>query len=317
MAQALVIDTDPGIDDALAILLALASPEVDVRALSTVSGNVGLAQASANARAVLALAGRSEIPVSPGAARPLHRAPAHAEAVHGDDGLGGAPLPRPGPRADEIPALAQWEALTEAPGRVALAAIGPLTNLAAFTRRFPARVGAFARVVAMGGGWGVGNVTATAEFNAWVDPEAMAEVLASGLRPDLLALETTRQARLGEREIARLRAGGPVGAQAAAWLAAGRRADGCSAPIHDAVAIAALVRPALVSFREVRVEVDCGEERRGETRISTTGPPNARIAVGFDRAGFAALLADRLAAAGRRADAGPDDPGRQDGSTRR
>src|ERR671920_1448672 len=221
VATPLVIDTDPGIDDALAILLALASPEVDLRLVTTVHGNVELAQTTENALRVLHLAGRSDVPVAAGARSSLvHPQPERAGHVHGAAGLGGVELPPSPATVDPRPAVvALAELLMTSAEPVTVAAIGPLTNIALLLRVFPDAAARIGRLVVMGGSaTRGGNVTAAAEFNVWADPEAAQAVLTAGLPTTMVGLDVTVPTVLTEAGIARFAAAGPVGAQAAAIL---------------------------------------------------------------------------------------------------
>src|SRR5688500_7048782 len=217
----LVIDTDPGIDDALAILLALASPEVDLRLVTTVHGNVELAQTTENALRVLHLAGRSDVPVAAGAAASLvHPQPERAGHVHGAAGLGGVALASSPAAADPRPAVvALAELLMTSPEPVTVAAVGPLTNVALLLRVFPEAAARIGRLVVMGGSAARGgNVTAAAEFNVWADAEAAPAVLTSTLPTVMVGLDVTMPTVLGADGITRFAAAGPIGAQAAAIL---------------------------------------------------------------------------------------------------
>ena len=210
----LVIDTDPGIDDALAILLALASPEVDLRLVTTVHGNVELAQTTENALRVLHLAGRSDVPVAAGARESLvHPQPERAGHVHGAAGLGGVELPPSAAVVDPRPAVvALAELLLTLPEPVTVAAVGPLTNIALLLRVFPEAAARIGRLVVMGGSAARGgNVTAAAEFNVWADPEAAQAVLTSALPTLLVGLDVTLPTVLDEDGIARFAAAGPIG----------------------------------------------------------------------------------------------------------
>ena len=212
----LIVDTDPGVDDAVALLLAVASPEVDLRAVTTVFGNVALPQTTANAGRVLALAGRTGVPVAAGAARPLvHDRAERAEQWHGGDGLGGraAALPDPTAAPDPRGAVALMAAvLREAAEPVTIAPIGPLTNVALLLAVHPELAPRIGRIVWMGGSLGAGNVTGAAEFNAHCDPEAAHRVLT---QPDvpvtMVPLDLTHRCPAGPDWLAALAAGGPRG----------------------------------------------------------------------------------------------------------
>jgi pyrimidine-specific ribonucleoside hydrolase len=284
----ILLDCDPGHDDAIAILLALASPEVEVLGITTVAGNQTLAKTTANALRVLEFVGRTDIPVAAGADRPLVRALSVAADVHGETGLDGPDF------------LA--ERLTTAAQPLTLVAIGPLTNVALLLARQPdARI---ARIVLMGGAIGVGNVTSAAEFNVWVDPEAAARVFASGLDVTMVGLDVTHRALLTDAHAARLRASGRVGALVADLHAFYSRVhrtrygwDG--APIHDAMALAHVLRPDLLTTRELNVEIECASELcRGRTVVDVEGrsgrAPNAHVATDVDAPAFLELLIERL-----------------------
>ncbi|MGI8625512.1 MAG: nucleoside hydrolase [Geodermatophilaceae bacterium] len=217
----LVIDTDPGVDDAIALLVALASPEVELCAVTTVFGNVNLEQTTDNALRVLALVGADEIPVAAGADRPLvHPQPHRASHVHGANGLGGAELPGPKRRVERAPAVRFLADLLHAsPSPLTVCAIGPLTNIALLVASDPAAANRIERLVIMGGAYGPGNVTPTAEFNVWSDPEAAHRVLGSGLPITVVGLDVTRPTAMDAAAVARIGASGPVGSAAAAMLA--------------------------------------------------------------------------------------------------
>lgn len=304
----LVIDTDPGIDDAVAILLALASPEVDLRLVTTVHGNVELAQTTENALRVLHLAGRSDVPVAAGARSALvHPQPERAGHVHGSEGLGGVQLP-PSPAAvDPRPAVvALAELLESSPEPVTVAAIGPLTNLALLLAVYPDAAARIDRLVVMGGSAGRGgNVTAAAEFNAWSDPEAAQAVLGSPLRTVMVGLDVTLPTVLGEAGIARFAAAGPIGATAAAILAqyldAARDRYGTDGVVvHDALAVTEAILPGTLGTvrRDVLVDTGLGAGR-GQTlvdrRTVSTADSAVEVAETVDSAAAVDLLVDRLA----------------------
>jgi pyrimidine-specific ribonucleoside hydrolase len=309
----LVIDTDPGIDDALALLLALASPEVDLRLVTTVHGNVELAQTTENALRVLHLAGRSDVPVAAGAAESLvHPQPERAGHVHGTAGLGGVELlPSPaGP--DPRPAVvALAELLMSSPQPVTVAAVGPLTNLALLLRVSPEAAARIGRLVVMGGSARGGNVTAVAEFNVWADPEAAQAVLSSALPTVLVGLDVTLPTVLDEVGIARFAAAGPVGAQAAAilqqYLDHARTAYGTpGVVVHDALAVTEAIRPGFLGTTRRDVVVDTGlGAGRGQTLVDrrhvSTAPTAVEVAERVDSEAAVEFLVSRLAALDGRA----------------
>lgn len=312
--RAVVIDTDPGTDDAVALFLALASPELDVRLVSVVGGNVGLERTLANARAIVGLTGR-RVPVVAGAERPLLGGFTAAAHVHGDDGLLGVALPEgppaaPGVAADAIRAVLR----AAAPASVVLVGIGPATNLALALATEPALAARVAEIVLMTGAVGEGNVTPAAEFNAWSDPEALAVVLACGRPVTLATLETTAQALCTPARRAVLRALGGGDCLRAVCDIMDRvppaaRMGGLGHAEHDACAVAWLVAPHLFTTRDVRATVELAGASRGRTNIlhrRLPGPANARWLETLDADGFFSLLGDRiagLARAGARADA--------------
>ncbi|MGY1855721.1 nucleoside hydrolase [Modestobacter sp. SYSU DS0290] len=303
----LVIDTDPGIDDALAVLLALASPEVDLRLVTTVHGNVGLARTTENALRVLHLAGRSDVPVAAGARSPLVvPVPRRAGHVHGEAGLGGVELP-PSPAAVDprpaVVALAELLLASEQP--VTVAAIGPLTNIALLLAVYPDAAARIGRLVVMGGSaTRGGNVTAAAEFNIWADPEAAAVVLGAGLPTVLVGLDVTLPTVLTEAGIARFAAAGHVGAQAAAvlrqYLDHARDAYGTDGVVvHDALALTEAIAPGTLATVRRDVVVDTGPGAgRGQTlvdrRAPSSSPSAVAVAEGVDSAAAVEFLVSRL-----------------------
>ncbi|TFV64826.1 nucleoside hydrolase [Blastococcus sp. CT_GayMR20] len=307
MPVPLVIDTDPGIDDALAILLALASPEVDLRLVTTVHGNVELARTTENALRVLHLAGRSDVPVAAGARESLvHPQPERAGHVHGTAGLGGVEL-APSPAAvDPRPAVvALAELLMTSPEPVTVAAVGPLTNVALLLRVFPDAAARIGRLVVMGGAaWRGGNVTAAAEFNIWADPEAAQAVFGAGLPTVMVGLDVTLPTVLGEEGIARFAAAGPIGNRAAAilqqYLDHARTAYGTTGVVvHDALAVTEAILPGTLGTvrRDVVVDTSLGPER-GRTvagERESAAPTAVEIAEKVDSAATVEFLVSRLA----------------------
>jgi pyrimidine-specific ribonucleoside hydrolase len=304
----LVIDTDPGIDDALAILLAAASPEVDLRLVTTVHGNVELAQTTENALRVLHLAGRSDVPVAAGARAALvHPQPERAGHVHGKAGLGGVVLP-PSPAAVDprpaVVALADLLLASEEP--VTVATIGPMTNIALLLAVYPEAAARIGRLVAMGGSAARGgNVTAAAEFNVWADPEAAQAVLTSPLPTVLVGLDVTVPTVLTDEDRARFAAAGPIGAQAAAILQQyvdhARRSYGTSGVVvHDALALTEAICPGTLGLVRRDVVVDTSLSAfRGQTLVDrrrvSTAPTAVEVAESVDSAAAVAFLVDRLA----------------------
>jgi pyrimidine-specific ribonucleoside hydrolase len=303
----LVIDTDPGIDDALAVLLALASPEVDLKLVTTVHGNVELAQTTENALRVLHLAGRSDVPVAAGAAASLvHAQPERAGHVHGAAGLGDVELPPSPATVDPRPAVvALAELLTTSSEPVTVAAIGPLTNIALLLRVFPDAAARIGRLVVMGGSACGGNVTAAAEFNVWADPEAAQAVFAAGLPTVMVGLDVTLPTVLDEDGIARFRAAGPIGAQAAAilqqHLGHARTVDGRSGVVlHDALALTEAIVPGTLHTVRRDVVVDTGlGAGRGQTLVDrrnvSAAPTAVDVAEQVDSAAAVEFLVERLA----------------------
>ncbi len=295
-----LIDCDPGIDDALALFLAMASPELDILAVTTVAGNVGLQHTTANAIRLLDFGGRADIPVAAGAERPLIRPARAAAHVHGETGLAGADLPPPARAASPQHAIDLMAQIAIGhPQPVTLIATGPLTNVALLAARHPAAAARIHRVVLMGGSAGFGNVTPNAEFNIWADPEAAARVFTSGLNVTMVGLDVTHSALLRPADAERLAAGGAVGRQAAAML--GSFADFHEgwegAPIHDAVAVAEVIAPGMLALQRCNVQIDCGPLGRGRTVCDLLGTgeeePNARVATAIEP-GFGDWLCDRI-----------------------
>ena len=303
MAERVLLDCDPGHDDAIAILLALASPEVDLLGITTVAGNQTLEKTTTNAIRILEFADRTEIPVAAGAYRPLLRDPYVARYVHGESGLDGPDLPPAhGSPVDEhaIDFLA-----SRIPGTT-LVAVGPLTNVALLLARHPeARP---ERIVLMGGSIGVGNVTPAAEFNIWADPEAAARVFDSGIDVTMIGLDVTHEALLTQSDADRLREMGRTGTLVAElWEFYNRfhsqtyGFDG--SPIHDAVALAHVFRPDLVTTERRHVAIDCASDLcRGRSVVDlwrrTENEPNAHVGVSIEGRAFIELLIERIAGLG-------------------
>jgi inosine-uridine nucleoside N-ribohydrolase len=298
-----LIDCDPGVDDAIALLLALASPELEVLAVTTVAGNQTLELTTANALRVVELVGRDDVPVAAGADRPLVRELIVAK-VHGESGLGGWALPEvrgAAVREHAVDLLARHA--LESPSPVTLVALGPLTNVALLLALHPDAARRLERVVLMGGAIGAGNMTPLAEFNVWTDPEAAARVFSSGLDVTMVGLDVTFQACMTAREVARLGSGRAARFVAGLFecyeskYAAYTTRDG--APVHDAVAVAAVVRPELLALSARHVEVALGPSlSRGQTVVDmrdwSDAEPTASVATWIDAPGFLDLLVERL-----------------------
>ncbi len=293
-----IIDCDPGTDDAIALWLALASPEIMVRAITVVGGNVGLSRTLANALAVVALAGAS-VPVHAGAEKPLRGAFTAAPRVHGEDGLAGVHLP-PGGAAAAGQAEAVIRAMLRAsPEKLTVVGIGPATNLALALRAAPDLAAKLAGIVLMSGARNGGNVSNMAEFNAWSDPEALDILLRAGCPITLAPLDLTHQALVTPARLSRLRAagGGKVLAAACDILAAlpphpmlpGR-------PLHDPCAIAWLLRPDLFTAFPARVSVVCDAHARGKTAIVPAAgvAANALVLETLAADQFFAFLGERI-----------------------
>jgi pyrimidine-specific ribonucleoside hydrolase len=303
----LLVDCDPGQDDAIALLLALASPELQLQGVTTVAGNQTLDKVTANAIRVLELAGRGDIPVAAGADRPLAGDLVVAADAHGETGLDGPELPPPQAEPvaeDAVEFLAARILAAEQP--LTLVATGPLTNVASLLDAYPEAAARLARIVLMGGAIAEGNQTASAEYNVWVDPEAAAHVFAGGLDVTMVGLDVTNRAVLTPEHADRLRGRGRVGAAVAAMLDFYGRyygeayaRGGC--PVHDALAVAYVVRPDLLRVLDRHVEVDTAHGIcRGRTvvdmrRRTVLPEPNARVAVDVDVPAFVDFLLERLA----------------------
>lgn len=303
MTLPIILDCDPGTDDALAILLALASPELDVLAITVAGGNVGLEQTLPNALALRTLAG-SDVPVYAGADRPLLGAFTSATRVHGIDGLGGIALPPGQAPSPEHAADAIRRIVRLAPRPVTLVGIAPVTNIALALMTEPAIAANLEQIVLMSGAWGEGNANPAAEFNAVSDPEALAVVLACG-RPVIMAtLEVAAQALCTPAHLAAMRASGAGRCLRAACdiqesVPFSRRLGGMGAALYDPCAVAWLIRPELFTTQLTSVAMDLGPGPcRGRTVIDRWGrsgrPVNAIVLDTIDANGFFALLTERF-----------------------
>ena len=302
----ILLDCDPGHDDAIALLLALASPEVELVGVTTVSGNQTLEKTTANALRLLEFAGRADIPVAAGADRPLVREQFVADYVHGETGLDGPDLPvAQGAALPQHAVKFLAEQIRAHNGAITLVPTGPLTNIALLLELEPdARP---ERIVLMGGAIGEGNVTPAAEFNIWCDPEAAQRVFESGVDVTMIGLDVTHQALISASQADELRTTGKTGKLVAELVDFYSRfhslrypeLDG--APMHDPVAVAHVIWPHLVETRGAHIKVDCSwEDGRGRTNVDWRGRSdrehNATVGLNIDGDAFAALLIERIAA---------------------
>jgi inosine-uridine nucleoside N-ribohydrolase len=301
----IILDCDPGHDDAIAILLALASPEIELVGITTVSGNQTLDKTTANALRVLEFAGCGDIPVFAGADRPFIREQDVAAHVHGESGLDGPDLPPPRGSAQAQHAVDFIAGeLRARNGKLTLVPTGPLTNIGLLLALHPdVRP---ERIVLMGGSVGEGNRTPAAEFNIWADPEAAQRVFAAGFDATMVGLDVTHRALIKDEHTERLRASGPIGSMVAQLLDfyarfhKSRYPDLDGSPMHDPVCIAHLIDPTLMTVRDAFIEVDCsGGPSWGRTNVDARGrehfgAPNAKVGLDIDGDAFAELVVTRL-----------------------
>ena len=309
-ARKIIIDTDPGQDDAVAILLALASPEeIEVLGITAVAGNVPLPLTERNARIVCELAGKPETRVFAGCDAPMKRPLVTAEHVHGKTGLDGPDLP------DPVMALQAQHGVdfiidtlrAEPPGTITLCPLGPLTNIATAFERAPDIIPRVQEIVLMGGAYfEVGNITPTAEFNIYVDPEAAEIVFKSGAPIVVMPLDVTHKALVTKSRNDAFRAlGTPVGAAVAQMTDFFERFDkekygSAGAPLHDPCVTAYLIRPDLFTGRHINVEIETTSELTLGMSVAdwwrvTDRAPNATFMGDIDADGFFTLLTERLA----------------------
>ncbi len=303
MPRKIILDCDPGHDDALAIMLAHASPEIELLAITTVAGNQTLDKTTLNARRVCTVAGIRDVPIAAGCGRPLLRDLVTAGEVHGASGLDGPAWPEPAVAVAPVHAVDLIvDQVLATPGEVTLVATAPLTNVAMALRREPAIAGAVREVVLMGGSFTRGNVTPAAEFNVYVDPEAAAIVFAAGWPLTMVGLDLTHQARVTPDVMDRIAdIGTPVaGIVIELMRFYGRRytpPDG--PPLHDPCAVARVIEPRLVESKEAFVAIEIqGRWTRGMTVVDfgdrQNQPRNAAVATALDVAGFWDLMLDAL-----------------------
>lgn len=309
MPRKIIIDTDPGQDDAVAILLAFASPEFEILGLTAVAGNVPLPLTEKNARKICELAGRGDAKVFAGAVRPLIRPLVTAEYVHGKTGLDGPDLPEPTMALQKQYAVdfLVETLMAHPPGTITLCTLGPLTNIALALIREPRIASRIQQIVAMGGGFFEGgNTTPAAEFNIYVDPQAARVVFHSGVPITLIPLDCTHKALTSRVRVAKFREmanrAGPVVAELLDFFERfdERKYGTDGGPLHDPCVIAWLLKPALFSGRDVHVAIECESElTMGMTVIDWWGvtgkPPTAHVIKDVDSQGFFDLLGDRIA----------------------
>jgi inosine-uridine nucleoside N-ribohydrolase len=305
----IILDCDPGHDDAIALLLALASPELELLGVTTVSGNQTLDKTTANAIRILDFVGRTDVPVHAGADAPFVRQRDVAAHVHGESGLDGPELPPPSRRAGDRHAVDFIaDQIRARNAGVTLVPTGPLTNIALLFALHPDAVPE--RIVLMGGAVGEGNRTPAAEFNIWADPEAAQRVFAAGLDTTMVGLDVTHRALITDAHTERLRTAGRVGAMVAELMDFYSRfhrvryPDLDGSPMHDPVCVAHLVDTALLEVRDAYIEVDCSTGPSwGRTNVDWRGrehfpAPNAKVALGIDGERFAELVIERIGSLG-------------------
>ena len=307
--QSLIIDTDPGQDDAVAILLALASPEINLLGITTVAGNVPLALTQENARKICDLAGRTDMQVFAGLDRPLVRPLVTAEHVHGRTGLDGPVLPDPETPLQEQHAVDYIiDTLRREPaGSVTLAPIGPLSNIAMAMQRAPDTIPRIRQIILMGGAYfEVGNITPAAEFNIYVDPHAAQIVFASGVPVTMMPLDVTHKALTRTDRVAALRAiGNRTGVAVAEMLEFFERFDEAKygsdgGPLHDPCTVAWMIAPDIFNGRPCNVEIETASPlTMGMTVVDwwqvSSRPHNALVIGDLDADRFFALITERLA----------------------
>lgn len=309
MVQKLILDVDTGTDDAVAIMLAALHPDLDLLAVTTVNGNVEVAKCTDNTLRVLEWIGRENIPVYEGLSHPIVRNDFPTpRASKRDPKVHMAELPLPTPRGRKMPASAPaflTKAFADAPGEIVLVAVGPLSNLAAAIAIDPAFAGNVRELIIMGGAVNKSNITPSAEFNIWADPEAAAQVLRAKFKKiTLVPLDATHEALISLDQCRHLRTLGTPAGQAAADLIEFRikgyeqnQPTGTpqSAPVHDALCIAAMVRPNVIDTRFVNVVIETiGEYTVGRTVVDhekrTQRQPNCHVAMHADRTAFFEIL---------------------------
>ncbi len=303
-ARAIIIDTDPGTDDAMAILLALNSPEIDVKAFTVVPGNVGPDQALQNALTLAAFAGRCDIPIAGGAQRPLAQELHTAEFVHGENGLANIELPVEPCDADPRSAADLIVEMVHAsPGEITLVPVGPLTNIALALIQDPSIVPLVKEVVIMGGSVSGGNVTTVAEANIFNDPEAAQLVFQAGWKLTMIGLDVTHETLFGKAQLERLaKTKGPQNGFAVEvmefLMAFAAKYGAAGSPMHDPLAMGVAIDSSFVRTEHMHIDVETrGEFSRGATVGNRMGAaaPNAHVGVEVEAERFMSFFIDRLA----------------------
>lgn len=308
-----ILDGDPGHDDAIAWTLANASPLLEIKAVTSVCGNQTIEKTTYNAGRVMALIGL-DVPLAMGRVKPLVADARVAPSVHGESGLDGPVLPEPARKPVAQDACALMAEVLEANAEpVTIVSTGPLTNVASLLLLYPHLKPRIRGIYLMGGGIAFGNWTPAAEFNILVDPEAADVVFTSGLPITMAGLDVTEQALVFPEDFQRIRAvGNPVAKVVADWLDFfydfHRKIGYSGAPVHDAVAVAALIKPEIFTMRELYVAIETtGDYCRGATVGDSMGiwgkPANARVILGLNRAAFVDLLVEAAEHYGKVADA--------------
>jgi inosine-uridine nucleoside N-ribohydrolase len=326
-ARRVIIDTDPGVDDALALLFAMRSPELKIEAITPVAGNVPLDLTLPNALRMVEVAGRTDIPVAGGARAPLARRLVTAAYVHGNNGLDGVEFPVPKTKpVDESAAEIIHRLVSRSPGEVSIIAVGPLTNVATALRAYPSLAKEIREIVLMGGSLSGGNMTPAAEFNMYVDPEAASIVFGSGVPLTMVGLDVTEKCPLTDDHVKALEAGEGAITKAAARITRNalehsRKADWGPPAMHDPLAVATFIDRTIVRLEKYFVAVETqGELTAGETLgykrapirqsaplenssatsevVSSTLVPNVNVAVQVDATRFFHMFIGRLSGRG-------------------
>lgn len=306
-----IIDCDPGHDDAIALLLAAASPRIELLGVTTCFGNCSVQDATRNALRIMTLAGQLTIPVAQGASGPLVGSTALGNYVHGISGLDGPEIPEPGFTVSSLTAVElMWSLINSAPNPVTLVVTGPMTNAAQLLRDHPTVKSNIAEIIFMGGSTNGGNHTPSAEFNTFADPEALQEVVDSGIPVRMVGLNLTHQALATEEVISRMNAmNHPLGRICAEWMGFfGSSYKSVwsfqSPPVHDPCTVAALINPDLIQWQETFLAVELeGRWSRGETIVDLHNrfefEPNAQVAITLDRDAYWDLVLESIDSLGQ------------------